>query len=87
MILIYMIVPVLILCLDIIYAMLIRRFFLIKEKLPIMGVRGVLVHTKGKRWKIASLGALFFAIYLAAQQAVGIWAPSMLMVLNYEEAA
>ncbi len=87
MILIYMIVPVLILCLAIIYAMLIRRFFLIKEKLPIMGVRGVLVHTKGKRWKIASLGVLFFAIYLAAQQAVGIWAPSMLMVLNYEEAA
>jgi hypothetical protein len=87
MIFVSMIVPVLILCAAVSYAVLIRRFFLIKSKLPVMGLRGTLGRTKGKRRKLAALGAAFFAVCFAAQMASGIWSPGMLLVFNYEEAA
>ena len=54
MIFVSMIVPVLILCAAVSYAVLIRRFFLIKSKLPVMGLRGTLGRTKGKRRKQAA---------------------------------
>lgn len=87
MILVCAIVPALILCLIILYIMLLRRFCLIKAKLPVLGIRGMLERTEGKRRKIAALGALFLAVCLSAQLAVSAWAPDMLMVLSYEEAA
>ena len=87
MILVCAIVPALILCLAILYIMLLRRFYLVKAKLPVLGIRGVLDRTEGKRRRIAVLGALFLAVCLSAQLAVGAWAPGMLMVFSYEEAA
>ena len=87
MILVCAIVPALILGLAVLYAVLLRRFFIVKAKLPVLGVRGALGRTAGKRRKLAALGALFFVVCLAAQVAAAIWAPEMLMVFNYEEAA
>ena len=87
MILVCAIVPALILCLAILYAVLIQRFFTVKAKLPVLGVRGALDRTAGKRRKLAALGALFFAICLAARLASAFWTPGMLMVFSYEEAA
>ncbi|MCI8304601.1 MAG: hypothetical protein HFF52_08240 [Lawsonibacter sp.] len=87
MILVCAIVPALILCLAILYIMLFRRFFLVKAKLPVLGIRGALGRTEGKRRRIAALGALFLVVCLTAQLAVSAWAPGMLMVFSYEEAA
>lgn len=87
MILVCAIVPALILGLAVLYAVLLRRFFIVKAKLPVLGVRGALGRTAGKRRKLAALGALFFVVCLAAQVAAAVWAPDMLMVFNYEEAA
>lgn len=87
MVLVYAIVPALILCLAILYAKLIRRFFFVKAHLPVLGVRGALGRTAGKRRKMAALGALFFTACFAGQLAAGSWAPSMLMAFNYEEAS
>ncbi len=87
MILVSLVVPALIVCLAVLYLVLIQRFFLIKEKLPVLGVRGALGRTKGRRRRIAALGALFFGASLGAQLAAGAWAPDMLMAFNYEEAA
>ena len=87
MILVCAIVPALILCLAILYIMLLQRFFLVKAKLPVLGIRGALSRTEGKRRKIAALSALFLAVCLAAQLAVSAWTPGMLMVFSYEEAA
>ena len=87
MILVCAIVPALILGLAVLYAVLLRRFFIVKAKLPVLGVRGALGRTAGKRRKLAALGALFFVVCLAAQVAAAVWAPEMLMVFNYEEAA
>ena len=39
MILVYAVVPALVLCLIILYVVLIRRFFLIKSKIPVLGHR------------------------------------------------
>ena len=87
MILVSMIVPALILCLVVLYAELIRRFFLIKSKIPFWGLRGMLGRTAGKRRRLAAMGALILAVSFWAQIAVDFWAPGMLMVFNYEEAA
>ena len=87
MVLVYAVVPALILCLAVLYAVLARRFFTVKAKLPVLGVRGALGRTEGKRRGMAVLGTLFFAACLAAQLATGFWAPAMLMTFNYEEAA
>ena len=64
MILVSLVVPALIVCLAVLYLVLIQRFFLIKEKLPVLGVRGALGRTKGRRRRIAALGALFFGASL-----------------------
>ena len=72
MILVCAIVPALMLCLAILYIMLIRRFFLVKAKLPVLGIRGALGRTEGKRQKIAALGALFLAVCLDARYADGV---------------
>ena len=87
MILVYAVVPALVLCLIILYVVLIRRFFLIKSKIPVLGLRGALGRTAGKRRRLAALGVLLFAASLAAQVAGDFWAPKMLMVFSYEEAA
>ncbi len=87
MVLVCAIVPALMLCLAILYIMLLRRFFLVKAKLPVLGVRGVLGRTEGKRRKIAAWAALFLVVCLTAQLAASAWAPGMLMVFSYEEAA
>ncbi len=87
MFLVYAVVPALILCLAVLYAVLIKRFITVRSKLPAAGVRGALGRTKGRRVKIALLSVLFFAAGLAAQIAAECWAPSMLMAFNYEEAA
>ena len=86
MILVYAVVPALVLCLIILYVVLIRRFFLIKSKIPVLGLRGALGRTAGKRRRLAALGVLLFAASLAAQVAGDFWAPKMLMVFSYEEA-
>ena len=87
MILVSMIVPALTLCLVVLYAELIRRFFLIKSKIPFLGLRGMLGRTAGKRRRLAAMGVLIFAVSFWAQIAIDCWAPGMLMVFNYEEAA
>ncbi len=87
MIFVCAILPVLTLCLAVLYAALIRRFLIVKAKFPVLGVRGALGRTAGRRRSMAALGALFFAVCLAAQLAADIWSPNMLMVFSYEEAA
>ena len=87
MILICAIVPALIGGLILLYALLIRRFLLVKSKIPVLGLRDALALTAGKRRKLAAMGALIFAVSFGAQMAADLWAPSMLMVFNYEEAA
>lgn len=87
MILVCAIVPALVLCLIVLYAALTQRFFTVKAKLPVLGIRGALGRAKGRKWQLGALGALFFAVCLIAQLAAGTWAPGMLMAFNYEEAA
>ena len=87
MILVCAIVPALVLCLIVLYAALAQRFFTVKAKLPVLGIRGALGRAKGRKWQLGALGALFFAVCLIAQLAAGAWAPGMLMAFNYEEAA
>ena len=70
MILVSMIVPALILCLVVLYAELIRRFFLIKSKIPFWGLRGMLGRTAGKRRRLAAMGALIFAVSFWARVAI-----------------
>mgnify|MGYP006922444709 CR=1 FL=1 len=48
MILVCAIVPALVLCLAVLYAVLIWRFFTVKAKLPILGVRGVVGRTANR---------------------------------------
>lgn len=87
MIFVYAIVPALILYLAIRYAVLIRRFFFVKARMPILGVRGALERTAGSRRKMAALGTLIFVVCFASRLAVGCWAPGMLLTFHYEEAA
>ena len=87
MILVSVIVPAMILCLVILYARLLRRFLLIRSKLPILGLRGALGRMEGKRGRLAVMSALVFLICFAAQAAESVWAPDMLLVFSYEEAA
>ena len=87
MIMVSTIVPILTLCLVLLYVILFRRFLKIKSKLPFSGLKGKLGHLTGKRKKIAVLGILFFLAFFAGQYLTGAWSPDMLMVFNYEEAA
>lgn len=87
MILVSLIIPVLILYLILLYVILIRRFFRIKSRLPVMGLKEGLNRLSGRRMWLGVFGALFFLAYFAGGLAVGFWSPDMLMVFNYEEAA
>ena len=76
MILVYAVVPALVLCLIILYVVLIRRFFLIKSKIPVLGLRGALGRTAGKRRRLAALGVLQYGPggrgFLGPQNADGV---------------
>ncbi|MDE6930628.1 MAG: hypothetical protein K2P02_07710 [Lachnospiraceae bacterium] len=87
MFLINAMIPALMLYLLFLYAVLLRRFFTVKAKLPVLGLKGSLGSLSGKRRKLAVLGVLFFLISFATQIAESLYTPSMLMVFNYEEAA
>lgn len=87
MLLISAIIPLLTLYLAVLCVTLVYRFFTVKAKLPVLGLRGGLGWLAGKRRRLAILGVLFFLACFAAQMAVGLYTPGMLMVFNYEEAA
>lgn len=87
MILMSFIVPVLMLCLVFLYIILLRQFFMIKSKLPVLGFKGVMGGLNGRRRKLALWAVLIFTFSFAGQMATQLWAPDMLMVFNYEEAA
>ena len=87
MILISVIVPVLTVCLILLYLILIRRFFRVKSKLPVLGLRDGIGCLTGKRRGLAVLGLLVFLTSFGAQVSTKLWSPNMLMVFNYEEAA
>ena len=75
------------LCLVWMYLRLARRFFKVKAALPVLKVRDGLGRLAGTRARLAVFGALFFLACFVSGLAVRLWAPDMLMVLNYEEAA
>lgn len=87
MIFVCAIVPVLALYVILLYLVLIGRFFRIRAKLPVLGLKGGLGRVTGKRKRLVGLGILFFVMCLAGQLCAGVWAPDMLMVFKYEEAA
>lgn len=87
MILVSLIVPIVILWLVFNYLVLLRRFLMVKAKLPVLGFRGVLGSVRGKRRRLAVSGLLIFILCYAAQVVMQLWAPSMLMAYSYEEAA
>ena len=87
MFLISAIIPLLMLYLAVLCVTLAYRFFTVKAKLPVLGLRGGLGRLTGKRRRLAVLGVLFFLACFAARMAGGLYAPGMLMVFNYEEAA
>lgn len=87
MILVSAIVPVLKFCLVLLYIILILRFFRIKSKMPVLGLRGISGGLNGKRGRLALWSALFFAACFVGRVATESWAPDMLMIFNYEEAA
>lgn len=80
-------VPVLILCLVFLYIVFFRRFLMIRSKLPVFGFKGAMGGLNGRRRKMALRGILIFLLGFAGQMVTQLWAPDMLMVFNYEEAA
>lgn len=87
MILVSAIVPTLTFCLVLLYIILTLRFFRVKSKLPVLGLRGGLGSLNGKRRGLAIGSVLFFLACFAGRIATTAWSPDMLMVFNYEEAA
>lgn len=87
MLLISALTPLLALYLVCLCVTLVYRFFVVKEKLPVLGLRGGLGRLAGKRRRLAALAAVFFLVCFAARMAACLYAPSMLMVFSYEEAA
>ncbi len=87
MIIVSAIVPVLTLYLVCLYITLFRRFFRIKSKLPIAGLKDGLGRLSGKRGRLAVYGLLFFLACFLSRAAADAWAPDMLLIFNYEEAA
>ncbi len=87
MILVSAVAPILTLVLVLLYIMLALRFFKIKSKLPVLGLRGGLSGLNGKRKRLAMLCLLFFLACYGGRLAVKAWSPDMLMVFHYEEAA
>ena len=81
------VIPLLVLYLAVLCVTLAYRFFTVKAKLPVLGLRGGLGRLTGKWRRLAVLGVLFFLACFAARMAGGLYAPGMLMVFNYEEAA
>lgn len=81
------ITPVLTGCVVILYIILIRRFFSVRSKLPLLGLRDGIGHLTGKKRWMAALGAVFFLASFGAEVSTKLWSPGMLMVFNYEEAA
>lgn len=82
-----MIVPILTLFTAVLYLILLQRFFCIKAKLPLLGLRGEIGHLHGKKRWLALFGVLFFLIGLAGRLGSQLYAPNMLMAFHYEEAA
>lgn len=87
MILVNGITPALMLYVALLYIILIRRFFVIKETLPMSGLRGRMEYLAGKKKKMAVAGMVCFLIGFAGNIASRLWTPDMLMVFNYEEAS
>ena len=87
MILMSFVIPVLMLCLVFLYIILLRQFFMIKSKLPVFGFKGAMGGLNGRHRKLALWAVLIFTLSFAGQMATQLWAPDMLMVFNYEEAA
>lgn len=87
MILVSAIVPVLTIFLVFLYIILMLRFFRIKSKLPVLGLRGIPGSLSGKRRRLALWSVLFFLACFAGRVATQAWSPDMLMIFNYEEAA
>lgn len=70
MLLVSAIIPALVLYLLYLYVALLRRFFTVKAKLPVLGLKGSLGNLSGKRRKLAMLGVLFFLISFASWLAI-----------------
>ena len=87
MILLSMILPAAALCLVLLYAALFRRFFQVRSELPVLGLKEGKRRLSGKKGRLAAFGALFFAVCFLGQLWAELWAPKMLMVFSYEEAA
>ena len=87
MIFVSMVGLVLTLCLAFVYLRLACRFFKVKAALPALKLKDGLGRLAGTRVRLAALGTLFFLAWFASQLSVKLWAPDMLLVFNYEEAA
>lgn len=87
MILVSAIVPVLTVCLVLLFIILIRRFLSVRSKLPVLGLQNGISHLTGKRRWLAVAGVLIFLASFGARVSTKLWSPNMLMVFNYEEAA
>lgn len=87
MILVSLIVPIVVLWLVFYYLVLLRRFFMVRAKLPVLGFKGAFGSMTGRRRRLAVSGLLLFALCYMAQVAMEVWAPNMLMAYSYEEAA
>ncbi len=81
------IVPALMLYVALLYVILIRRFFIIRETLPISGLRGQLEYLAGKKKRMIAAGAVVFLVAFAGNMVTRAWVPDMLMVFHYEEAS
>ncbi len=87
MIFVSMVGLVLTLCLAFVYLRLACRFFKVKAALPALKLKDGLGRLAGTRVRLAALGTLFFLAWFVSQLSVKLWAPDMLLVFNYEEAA
>ena len=81
------IVPALMLYVALLYVILIRRFFIIRETLPISGLRGQLEYLAGKKKRMIAAGVVVFLVAFAGNMVTRAWVPDMLMVFHYEEAS
>ena len=89
MMVVCMVVPAFMLYLAVLYIVLFWKFLRVKTRLPFMGLKdGLKDGLSGlPRKKMALCSALVFVCCFAGETAAQIWAPDMLLVFNYEEAA
>lgn len=87
MILVSVVIPVLLIYLVFLYITLVRRFFMVKSRLPFTGLKDGIGHLVGRRRWLAVFGTMYFLIYFAGRVVMELWSPDMLMVFHYEEAA